>query len=278
MDANQLAELVDLLKIKGIIMRPEGKKLEAVRTFYGVGTNEDVVAMIDATVFGSAKNGMAFTNRGIYWHNDAMTSSSFASLTYDELKKTEISSGWMCIKFSGGGVFDTSGTDAATSQVLEFLLKVKDLACGRETLKYKKDEPRKSILRDLAEKSRLPDFSAAVGSLKSLKDQCMTAIGGKMPGIKDIINTSKDYLKYNFARMKAKPVRDMAYSFDEATDAAMRLLTDSLNVNLSPEIQRINNVLFKTTTMLNQIKSQFAENGIRDEQIEQVLKNAAIKS
>ncbi len=52
---------------------------------YLIPREENIVALLDATVFGSAKNGMAFCNSGIFWRNDWTTETSKQHLTWEEL-------------------------------------------------------------------------------------------------------------------------------------------------------------------------------------------------
>lgn len=52
---------------------------------YPVPADEQVLALVDATVFGSAKNGMVFGHTGVYWKNDWTTESAKTFLTWAEI-------------------------------------------------------------------------------------------------------------------------------------------------------------------------------------------------
>ncbi|MGY0835674.1 hypothetical protein [Azospirillum argentinense] len=63
---------------------PAKKLKNAIRSF-PIDHRDDVVALIDTTLFGSCEDGMAFTMRGIYWRNDWATDSQEHFLSWDEL-------------------------------------------------------------------------------------------------------------------------------------------------------------------------------------------------
>jgi hypothetical protein len=63
------------------------KKLKNVRR-YPVDPTDEILAIIDTTVFGSAKCGMAFGLRGLYWNNDWTTETDRTFLSWDELQKS----------------------------------------------------------------------------------------------------------------------------------------------------------------------------------------------
>lgn len=56
-------------------------KLRNAIEHYPVHSGETIIALVDATVFGSAKNGMALGHRGIYWKNDWTTDTAKNFLT-----------------------------------------------------------------------------------------------------------------------------------------------------------------------------------------------------
>lgn len=60
-------------------------KLANAYANYKIPNNKLIIALIDATVFGSAKNGMAITGDGLYWKNDWTTDSRKTFLTWDEI-------------------------------------------------------------------------------------------------------------------------------------------------------------------------------------------------
>ena len=58
------------------------KKLDNVKALHGIKDEEEVLFLYDATLFGSAKDGMVFTDQGIYWRE---IMGSPKSLDYREL-------------------------------------------------------------------------------------------------------------------------------------------------------------------------------------------------
>jgi len=63
---------------------PATKKANAIQ-HYPVDKNDQVLALLDSTVFGSAKNGLAIGLKGIYWKNDWSTSTKKNFLSWKEL-------------------------------------------------------------------------------------------------------------------------------------------------------------------------------------------------
>ena len=70
-----------------LLIQPDipGKKLTNACAFYPVDPADTVLALIDGTVFGSAKQGMALGVKGIYWRNDWTTETARNFLSWDEV-------------------------------------------------------------------------------------------------------------------------------------------------------------------------------------------------
>jgi len=64
------------------------KKIENAFAHYGIPTSAEVFGIVDATVFGSAKNGLAFTSDGLFWKNSWTTDSAKNQMSWDELFST----------------------------------------------------------------------------------------------------------------------------------------------------------------------------------------------
>jgi len=66
------AEMKMNLHSDGLFWEPAipAKKLNNARKSYGIPSDEQVFALVDATIFGSADNGLALCRGGIYLHND----------------------------------------------------------------------------------------------------------------------------------------------------------------------------------------------------------------
>jgi hypothetical protein len=61
---------------------PEKKLQNALKA---IPVKGDVLALLDCTVFGSCKNGVAITTEGVYWSNDWTVDSSIFGMSWDEI-------------------------------------------------------------------------------------------------------------------------------------------------------------------------------------------------
>lgn len=75
---------------EGLFVSPNipRKKAENAYASYGMPASVKVFAIVDSTVFGSAKNGLAFTSEGLFWKNDWTTTSAKNQMSWDEFKST----------------------------------------------------------------------------------------------------------------------------------------------------------------------------------------------
>jgi hypothetical protein len=62
------------------------KKLEASTKYHGVDPRDTVIVLLDATITGSADNGMSITLKGVYWKNAWHTKTRKNHYTWEELK------------------------------------------------------------------------------------------------------------------------------------------------------------------------------------------------
>ena len=67
---------------------PDKKRACALR-YYGVPADEPILALIDTSVFGKAKTGVAFTPTGLFWKNDWTNESERNHVTWDQLSQAE---------------------------------------------------------------------------------------------------------------------------------------------------------------------------------------------
>ncbi len=94
---------------------------------YPVPAGETVLALVDATVFGSAKNGMAFGHRGIYWKNDWSTDTAKNYLSWEEvaeLADTMTAKG-SNLFLSPACVFNLAGSQVKSQQLLGLFARIK---------------------------------------------------------------------------------------------------------------------------------------------------------
>lgn len=105
------------------------KKLESAMTSYPVPGGGRVVALIDATLMGSADNGMAIGEHGISWHNDWTTNSKRTSFRWEEMKDVSIKKdGLFDIEIGDGNKFNMSGCQFGKDQLINLLREVKALS------------------------------------------------------------------------------------------------------------------------------------------------------
>lgn len=74
----------------GLYVAPDipRKKADNAAASYGMPSSAKVFAIVDSTVFGSAKNSLAFTSHGLFWKNDWTTTSAKTYMQWDEFKAT----------------------------------------------------------------------------------------------------------------------------------------------------------------------------------------------
>lgn len=101
-------------------------KLKNAFQYFPVPTGEQAIALIDATVFGSAKNGMIFCHSGVYWKNDWTTDS-----VKDFLKWTEIvdlvgtmTAGGSTLMLAPGCPFNLAGCQVKANALLALFQRI----------------------------------------------------------------------------------------------------------------------------------------------------------
>ena len=84
------------------------RKINGATNNYFLSSDDELIALIDTTVFGSADIGMGFGLKGLYWKNEAKDP---VFNSWDELEKfsSEIEKTFLGIKICGE-VFQTSGS------------------------------------------------------------------------------------------------------------------------------------------------------------------------
>lgn len=75
---------------EGLYVTPDipRKKADNAYASYGMPSSVNVFAIVDSTVFGSAKNGLAITSQGLFWKNDWTTTSAKNHMPWEEFKST----------------------------------------------------------------------------------------------------------------------------------------------------------------------------------------------
>lgn len=107
------------------------KKLDSARASFPIPETERVVALIDTTVFGSNKTGLAFCEGGIYWRNDWTTKANRTFLSWDEFASSTVTSEGKpsgTVELGEGSVLNLSGSAFKKGDAVRLLLEVQSLA------------------------------------------------------------------------------------------------------------------------------------------------------
>ena len=119
-------------------------KLRNAISHYPVDESDKVIALIDSTVFGSAKNGMAIGLKGIYWKNDWTTETIKNFMSWDELNINDIKSKGMDLIVAPGCLFNMAGSSVKPAHLADILLSViKSLRNDVELVQDVKNEQEK---------------------------------------------------------------------------------------------------------------------------------------
>lgn len=102
------------------------KKMSNAMAYYPIPRNEEILALIDSTVFGSAKQGMAIGESGIYWNNDWTTESPKKSLSWEELISgaDSVAAKGMDLYLAPGCLFGMAGSGVKSAALAELLRKM----------------------------------------------------------------------------------------------------------------------------------------------------------
>ena len=102
-------------------------KLESAREKYPSPGGGKVIALIDATIFGSAENGMLIGEYGLSWHNDWSTTTKVSALLWTDFWELAISIDKRSIKIGSDGVFDTSASQFDRNAIAAMLIRFQKL-------------------------------------------------------------------------------------------------------------------------------------------------------
>ncbi|WP_338556965.1 helix-hairpin-helix domain-containing protein [Paenibacillus sp. KS-LC4] len=108
------------------------KKLKNARTQIPIPANEYVIALIDTTLFGSCKRGMAIGLNGVYWRNDWTVKSHRSSLGWTEFLHANIKKiSKYEMEFGRGDVFSVLGEPIKLNDLIQLLQRLQSYI-GRE--------------------------------------------------------------------------------------------------------------------------------------------------
>ncbi len=98
------------------------KKIEAIEKYYKVPENEKVLGVVDSTVFGSCKYGIAFTISGIYWKSSVSENPEVNYLSWIELiPYKNYMKGFTTVKLSKKISIDISGAKISGKNFIKMI-------------------------------------------------------------------------------------------------------------------------------------------------------------
>lgn len=107
------------------------KKLANARAHFPVPDTERVVALIDTTVFGSNKLGLAICDGGLYWRNDWTVKTNRSFLTWDQFAESSVVSQRKpstTVQLAEGSVLNISGSSFKKEDLVRLLHEVQALS------------------------------------------------------------------------------------------------------------------------------------------------------
>lgn len=113
-------------------------KLDNARMNFPIPPKEEVIALIDGTVFGTCKVGLAICLSGIRWKNDWTQETRKNYLTWDEFSKVKVSTnGLYKVQLGNGNFFNISGASIKKSVIVNLLNEIQELILSSY---FKEDE------------------------------------------------------------------------------------------------------------------------------------------
>ncbi|MGG4145498.1 helix-hairpin-helix domain-containing protein [Paenibacillus algorifonticola] len=108
------------------------KKLKNARIHFPIPANEYVIALMDTTVFGSCKRGMAIGLNGVYWRNDWTVKSHRSSLSWMEFLHARIKKiSKYEMEFGRGDIYSVLGEAIKLDDLIQLLQRLQSYI-GRE--------------------------------------------------------------------------------------------------------------------------------------------------
>lgn len=105
------------------------EKLHNAVAHFPIPRSEIVLGLIDCTVFGSCKVGLAITQHGLIWKNDWTTQSTQTRLSWQELVdcSATMHAASMGVTFAAGIIFNMAGSSAKPAQLIQLCHALVDL-------------------------------------------------------------------------------------------------------------------------------------------------------
>ena len=105
------------------------KQLSSAYTYYNVEQSDSVLALIDSTIMGSAKNGMAITLKGVYWKNGSSKKRGHSFIPWKVLveENRQITKSVFSVNLGQNESFDMSGASLSKDELVCLLVKLINL-------------------------------------------------------------------------------------------------------------------------------------------------------
>ena len=100
------------------------KKLKIAMETYPIPGGGSVIALIDTTLLGSAKNGMIIGERGISWHSGVMNGFRLTAMSWDKFSTKNIKRDGVDIIIGEGNEFGMSGSHFDIDKTVELLIAI----------------------------------------------------------------------------------------------------------------------------------------------------------
>jgi hypothetical protein len=134
MNESLLKLLSNYTSLDGLFVEPNipPKKLFNAKKSCGLAEEEHILALIDCSVFGSAKQCLLIGSKGIYYHNDwNATRPGTGEIPYSEFASSIlVSSGLSEISLGPNKYLDVSGSRLSKKNILEILTYVQRIQIG----------------------------------------------------------------------------------------------------------------------------------------------------
>ncbi|MNS51131.1 hypothetical protein D3C72_837950 [compost metagenome] len=101
------------------------KKLNNAKAHYDIPFGEEVIALVDCSILGHAKVGLAICSGGLYWNNDWMTSTSIKHLNWSEFAEVEPSLLKYDIQFRDGAVLSVASSGLKKGDLIQILKEIR---------------------------------------------------------------------------------------------------------------------------------------------------------
>jgi hypothetical protein len=181
-------------------------KLKNAMKIYPISSGGTVIALIDATVFGSASNGMAIGEMGISWHDDLSMKNKTTSMNWDDFSIQEIKRDGLKIILGDGNIFDMGGSTFDKDKVVTLLKSIQKA--------YLIKEPKLQLNNNNAFVGR-PTKSKKDYLTGELKQRSNQNIVNSDNWVEQLANICSNYSATGFYVGESIPQKNLKYAINE---------------------------------------------------------------